>query len=767
MFAQAYGTAVAIVLVSVLVGRAICKFCGGTQRWWSAPAVGLASLIVLTAAAIKLPGRGLAAAIVCGLAVLVAVVYLLWKARPRFPVGDLLVGGSSLLGASILFIASGRVGLPGPTWDNDMAVHLLAGEALRSSRMAKFYGGLLTGYPTGPHSLAATLDTAFGVPLDMVFVGLLLATVGITALVAADVLAKEALWRRVIVGVLCSLAYMVVAYFGTAEFKETIMAALVLGFVLHLEQVRAGWGEATPARRLGLALPGGLLAAGAVYTYSYLGLAWFGATLALWAVAETARRPALALGWLSFTRIKGAAPWVAAFIVLGLIALIPIAHDVEIFFRSLGLSPAGSGAISTSTLGNLPGPVPPYEALGLWWSPDFRYPAANGFQAGELSVLALAALGYALVWSVRRRELVLPSALAGSALIWLFTVNTQSPYVTAKSLIIGAPLVMALVLRALLTRSERKGPSRAVWAVAATLYCAFAAYSSYGALRTEPVQPPEAGLELAAFHRRIGDVPVLFLGIDDFASWQLRDSPVDSPASSFSLNAGLVITWPEKPFNGLALDFNSIAPGDLDRFPYVITTNTPYASQPPANFHLVARGRLYELWKRTGPTVPFQTLDPPGQPGKILDCHTPAGAKIAASRGQATLMVEPVTAPGVSLSAGETGTMSLALPPGKWEISAEYISYFNLDFRAQGEHWKMPAYLGRNGPFFAVGEVTGHGTHSPVKVTATAERPSPLTGGDVTAVSVYELAATAVPDTRGVVPLNDACGRYVDWYRLT
>jgi hypothetical protein len=79
----------------------------------------------------------------------------------------------------------------------------------------------------------------------------------------------------------------------------------------------------------------------------------------------------------------------------------------------------------------------------------------------------------------------------------------------------------------------------------------------------------------------------------------------------------------------------------------------------------------------------------------------------------------------------------------------------------------MPAYQGRNGPFFAVGEVTGHGVHAPVTVTVKAERPSILTGELITDVTIYQLAATRVPDTRRIVPLKDACGKYVDWYRTT
>ena len=128
-------------------------------------------------------------------------------------------------------------------------------------------------------------------------------------------------------------------------------------------------------------------------------------------------------------------------------------------------------------------------------------------------------------------------------------------------------------------------------------------------------------------------------------------------------------------------------------------------------------------------------------------------------------MATPVVAQAGSLPAGQTAPTSIALPRGKWELSAEYVSYFDINFRAEGQRWTMPAYLGRSGPFFAVGEVTGRGTHSPVTILATATRPSPLATNTAASVVISEIAATRVPDTRRMVPLKDACGKYVDWYR--
>ena len=95
MLVQAYGAAFAIIVGSVVLGRAICVLCGGPQRWASAPMVGLASLIVIAATTIRLPGRAVTATVVCAVILLAAAAYLLRRGWQRFPFGDLVVGGAA------------------------------------------------------------------------------------------------------------------------------------------------------------------------------------------------------------------------------------------------------------------------------------------------------------------------------------------------------------------------------------------------------------------------------------------------------------------------------------------------------------------------------------------------------------------------------------------------------------------------------------------------------------------------------------------------
>jgi hypothetical protein len=763
---QAYGAALAIIIASLVLGLAVCAVSGADQRWWAAPAVGLAALIVVTGAAIKLPGHAVTAVGAVGVVLAAGAAILIRRGRrgrllhTRW--GDLLVAGASLLGGLLPFIASGRVGLPGVGLDNDTSTHLLWAEALRSPTMAKLWG-LGQGYPLGPHSLVATLGTATGMPLDLALTGLLVATVPITALVAAGVLANEAPWRRAIVGLLCSLAYLVAAYYGEGAFKETIMACLLLAFVIHIDQLVTQGSDASATKRLRLTIPAVVLVAGAVYTFSYAALAWFGLSTAVWILAEALRRPSL-VRHFSRRDLSRVAPWLAGATILALVLVLPIAGQAVSLFRSIGTSPAGSGAIPKSALGNLITPLSPLKALGIWWSPDFRLVPATVLHC-ELSAFALAVLGYGMFWSVRRRRLLLPATVVACAMIWLISRHSQSPYVTAKALVIASPVVIAVGLRALLTRGETRPAIRVMRLGTALLFAGLAAYSSFEVLQNEPVQAPEAGRELAAFHHVIGTAPVLFLGADDYSPWQLRDAAVSTLASG-SLSVENVTARPNKPsVDGKALDFDSVALSDLDRFRYVVTSNSPYASQAPANFRLLASMRLYDLWGRTGASVPRQVIEPPGAPGGILDCGSSFGKRLRAARGQASVMTAPLVVSTAALPAGAS-RVPLALPPGTWELSIQYASDFELELTANGKRWTMPAYLGRLGPFFRVGAVTGRGVHSPLTLMTTVPHPSLLTG-DRLGAGIPTVAATRIPDTRRIVPLSKARGQYVDWYRVS
>ncbi|MGZ4322691.1 MAG: hypothetical protein ACXVHJ_11710 [Solirubrobacteraceae bacterium] len=761
MTVQVWGAALAIVAGAIAVGYAFSLL--GFRSGPAAPAVGLSLLIVISGIAIKLPGKAVTAAIVVLLALIAsAVVILRHSNRIGLPVGPAIAGAIAALGAAFPFIANGRVGLPGVSLDNDTAQHLIYAEALRSPVTRSIYG-LPSGYPLGPHSLADAVSTGLGIRLDLAFTGLLISVVILTAVVAAGALRGEAVWKQAVVGVVAALVYLVAAYYAEGAFKEPLMGLLLLAAVLHLERVRDQW-PARSVSRWRLLVPVSLLIACGLYVYSYPALAWFGLTTVLWLAAEVVIRPGLARRWRIHLRGLIAPVTIAAALLLVLLA--PVISQIFSFASALGVSPAASGAITTTNVGNLAHALSPYEALGIWNSTDFRFFPANVFHAGELSALALGILVVGVLWSVVRRGFLFPAAVVACGFVYWRSSAGQSIYVTAKALVIAGPVIAVAGLRPLLRSPvPRVGwPLRVSMLAAAGVFVVFAAHSSYLVLRNEPVWPPESTDELVSMDRLTRGGEVLFLGDTDYAPWLFHDSKMSSIAVNTRSLAQAAIN-PTKPrAYGQALDFDSVDPASLDRFRWVVTTTTTYASQAPANFRLVRRLRMYELWERTGPTAPRDTFDTPGAPGAVLNCHTTNGRQLSRRHGVAAIEPTPVVTAVPALLPGQEEQVKLPLRRGTWDLSLQYISALPIDINAGPVPWQMPAYLDRPGPFFPVGSVTSDG--SPVTLTIRAPKASSLTGVGLPA-QMTEVAATRSPDTRVQVPLSRACGRYVDWFRLS
>jgi hypothetical protein len=754
-----WGAAAVIVTGSLLFGYGVNVL--GFRCRAAAPAVGLSLLILISSLAIKLPGTAVTAAVLLLVLLLASAVLVgIRREKWRFPGVALAAICVAAFGAAIPFIANGRAGLPGVSLDNDTSSHLVYAEGLRSAVSRRLYG-VPTGYPLGPHSLADTVSSGLGVRLDLAFTALLIATVIITALVGANALRGESGWKRVVAGTMAGLLYLVAAYYAEAAFKETMMGLLLLAFVLHLEEVRGEWSAGSPGRWRALA-PASLMVAAGIYLYSYPAVAWFGLTVGIWLAAEALARPAWRRHWSAQLRDLGPPSTVAIGVLL--LLLLPIAGRISSFVGTLGISPSGTGAIATSNFGNLPHALSPYEALGIWNSVDFRFIPLNVFHAGELSAFALAVLALGIGWSVARRELLLPAAVAACALIYWRASHGQSPYVSAKALVIAGPVIAVIGLRGLLgtPRAPMKPWVAAARRVAAVAFVVFAMHSSYVALANEPVWPQESTRELIRLDQLTRGQRVLFLGASDYAEWLFHDSEMSALAPD-GMSLGQATDRPTKPnVYGTALDFDSVNPPDLNKFQWFITTNTAYASQPPPGVRLVSQLRMYQLWMRVGRIPPRRVIEQAGFPGAVLNCHSSAGRAISQQRGVAAVMTPPVIRSIAGIPPGGTERVSLSLPPGTWQLSLQYISAVDVEVTAGATHWTMPAYLDRPGPIFAIGSITSSG--NPVVLAFHADRPSSLTGGDLLA-QPDALIVTRMPDTRELTPLRRSCGRYIDWYR--
>jgi hypothetical protein len=403
--------------------------------------------------------------------------------------------------------------------------------------------------------------------------------------------------------------------------------------------------------------------------------------------------------------------------------------------------------------------------MGLWNAPDFRLRPGVQFHIGELAAVGLAVLLFGLLWSLRRRELILPAAVIACGIIYWRASHGQSPYVTAKALTIASPVIAVTDIRGLLraplpTLSRWTGGARLI---AAAGFVVAACYCSYLAMSNEPVWASESTNELITLSSYTRDQPLLFLGASDYADWTFSASQMSAIApDSISMGEAGVSATKGNTY-GTAYDFDSVTPETINHFTWFVTPNTSYASAPPTEVTLVRRLPMYELWRRTGTVASRQALDPAGQPGALLNCRTTTGRRLSRQAGVAAVMPAPVLTGLSGVAPGGRLITQLRLPPGTWDLSLQYESPIAVDVLAGGRRWRMPAYDDRPGPFFGVGSVVSTGGPIPVEIRSI--RPSALSGPNL-ASQLLQMAAVSSPGTRTMVPMSKACGRYVDWFRL-
>ena len=764
---EAYGSALLIVVMSVAAGQGLAALAGARGWWWPGPATGFAALMAVAALAVRVPGGATLAAVAVAAVAAVGAVALRHR-RPPAPAWGAAAGALAV--TALPFLAQERVGLPGVSLNNDTATHLLWAEGLRDAGLRDLYA-LPEGYPLGIHSLVTAVGEGTGLELDGVLTGLLIALPVLVAVTAAGLLDRLPGPLRAAASVLAAFAYLSAAYWGQGSFKEVAMSLFLLALVAMVRDVAARAGHAPeagaagdpgPAARRGpLAFaPAGLLLGGCLLNYSYFGLGWPLGFLGIWALAAVAAtRPRPRPAELA-ARLRPLA--IPAAVAAG-VALLTVAGDLVRLLRfasDIGISPAASG-LPTSDLGNLPGPLSAFEALGIWPSVDYRFAPGTGLLF-LLEALAVAAAGAAFVVWVRRRDLALPAALAACAALYAVTDATQSAYVTAKGLAAAAPLDVVLVPGGLLPagRPPARGGARG-WTVAGTaLAGAFvlaAAWSSQMALRWTPIESAADRASLEALRPPLAGRTVLFLGDDDYVLWRLRGArvadltPALGPQSTVPAQSRA-----EKPWRpGEPLDFDSVDAATLDGFDAVVTTDSAFQSAPPANFRELARSGMYVAWEREGATPSRTVVDAPAQPGGILDCASrPPGG------GTAAALTAPVVLAGLTpLGTGEVTGLHLALAPGRWRLSLSYVSPIPVRVETAGRRWTMPAYTGRPGPHFDVGEVDV-AAGEPTIVTLVGERVSRLTGPALARLGT--LAAMPVGSGREL-PQSDACNQYVDY----
>jgi branched-subunit amino acid transport protein AzlD len=790
-----YASAALICAASMLVGRAILGLAGGDgSRVWLGPAVGFGAVLTVTGVLARAPGHATAATV--GLLALVGAAGLLLWRQPRQGEGGLLREGLPVaaivaLVLSIPFAVSGRWGIIGVGFNNDLGLHLAWAEWLRSG----LGPAPEAGYPLGPHALADAVATLPGIGLGQAFVGEIFAIGILTALTALAALGDLGRGRRALAAILVAIPYLGASYFAQGAFKETAEALFVLAFAVYLHDLDRRRGEGSDEWS-GSGLTGALpaliplgLVGGIFFSYSFAGLAWPVAIVVLWGATVPGVRRALRPRALPRTARQPAVALTIA--VLALLAVLTVVGPfafIHGFNRVAGT--------------NTYGPVSPVEALGIWPASSYRLNAAGGAQLTGLAT-AVAALAVILgaAWWLRRRQLAVPIALAACTVLYITAVAGSGEYSQAKALMIAAPLAMLVAIRPLLFElgaqktgrrdskrsiSSLSGPStgklRVAWGVLAVAFVGGAIYSSLLVLRDAPVGPPGHGSELRAFIPILRGEPVLYAGQDRYAAYELQGADTHVPLVEFP--DADVSPSPEKPFDtGDAyspIDFDSFSHGTLERFPYVITGRAAWNSEAPPGFKRVASTPSYILWKRTGPVPEDRHVLLEGtEPAARANCASPEIRILTSNPGRAGLFPAAVVggkgrwSPAAALGTGDSAVQTMKLPAGRWRLSLQYFSPFGLTISAPGLERSLPAALdgqrpntislANQGQFWPAGEIDSDG--KPIRFTIAAADASTLQSltGYTGKASLGELVAVEAKPHR-VVALSAACNGWVDWY---
>jgi hypothetical protein len=434
---------------------------------------------------------------------------------------------------------------------------------------------------------------------------------------------------------------------------------------------------------------------GTIWAYSYGGLLWtIGAALATALVSAPWRR--------IWHAVPGAALGAAVVIAPGL-------DDIERFRSSPFNHEVGEG--------NLLHGLNPVEGLGVWLNYDFRWTPQPLWPTMIFACIAGIAAIVAVYRLIRAHQLALPAALIPILGAYAYAADKRSIYLGAKALTVAGPLIALTIAAGLLLplMPRRRGTARGT-AVALSLLAiavaAPAAVSSFMALRDGRVGPEAHSAELSFLKPYLRNGATLFMPKDDLVQWELVGIPV---AQGRNFYAPLVapLSGPKPTVRAGFLDFDNFSADTLNEYRYAITTNTPYQSTPPRNWHRYKSTPSYIVWKRHGRTPLRYPTDFGGTPGRVLDCNSVVGQRRLAQAGSGFALVWPKPVVGRSVLwsnqtfvADTSATMTLNVPRGSWDVSLAYSAATGLDVRAGSMRKSMPATTDRVGQPYLVGTVT-------------------------------------------------------------
>ena len=586
-------------------------------------------LLLEWAAGRRMPG---ALVPVAGLALIVVVVQLATATEPTAELATPVVIGLAALG---LFVAvrTRRPLRPGP-WPTIAATAVLAayGAPVLLSGDATFagyvklddtatwlaitdrvmeHGRTAAGLP--PSSYEATLDINFGngypigafLPLGvgaavtgqdpawvfqpyMALLGAMLA-LGLFALGARLVPSPQFRAAVAFVAAQPALLFGYSLWGGVKELAAAAMLPLVAWLAIAV--------ASRPAVRAVVTLA--VAAAAVVAVLSLGGLAWLAPLLAPAAVA-LAR-------WVG---PRSAGRWAAAFALVALLLIVPT------LVLGGALKPWARSLTSDETVGNLLGPLSPFQIAGVWPSGDFRLDAELPVLTVILIAVVIGAAIAGTALAVRVRAWSLFAYVGGTIAACAAIVVVASPWVDAKALAIASPAVLLAATSfpaaySALTRSRLEQPAltRARFRVrrgrvAGGLFAVIAAgvlWSNALAYREVTLAPRPQLAELEQIGDRIaGQGPTLMTEYQPYGVRHfLRDAEPEGASElrrrRIPLRDGTILRA------GRYADLDELDPSAVLAYRTLVLRRSPVGSRPAPPYRLVSRGEHYEVWQRSDP----------------------------------------------------------------------------------------------------------------------------------------------------------------------
>lgn len=638
-----------------------------------------------------------------------------------------------------------------------------------STYEATLHFNLGSGYPIGAFTPLATGSTILSRDPAWLFQPYLATMAALLALCLYQ-LSAEVVRRPPLRGAIAFLAAQPALLFGyylwggVKEVATVLLLALLAALVPIVVRERMSRRAGIPIALTAAATLGVLTAAGA----------------ALWLL------PMLALAALAVALRAGGRALLTRLAMVGglfLAATLP-------WLLSAGLLPKESGALTDPhELGNLIGPLSPWQAVGIWPSGDFRLHPSNTVATVILIAVALlaAALGLRQIWA--RRAVGSAAFVAGLLVGAAFLVTIGSPWVGGKALATCSAAVLFAACLGAVFLFERG--MRVEGGVVLGLIALGVLWSNALGYRDEYLAPYHRLSELERIGKRIaGEGPTLMTEYDPYGTRHfLRNA---EPEGASELRRRLVPLT-----SGATLEKGETA--DIDRFalegllPYktLVLRRSPLASRPPLPFQLVEADDYYEVWQVGGTPAPIRHLglEGPEGPSAVPDCaeveqlaREPGALHLAAA-----VRPDPVRIPlgdlslpsgwtlgggGAYATPGSPGTATGSFSVGKSGSYGVWLggsSRGNVTIEIDGR----PA--GSTGPeldhadsYRQLGTVhLAPGRH---EIAFTYEEASPLApgvGGEAFALGPLLVstatAADAHIETVDVSQATSLCGRSLDW----